>query len=202
MPGKSTSVASLEDDSHAVVRLTESGAQDLPGDITLAAFYREHRAELASYLRKQFGDGPPDPDDMTQLAFQKLLERGDLSGIRSLRAFLWRTARNLTLNYRRSDSIRSGYDFEVEQLFFAEKGNESSPERVVEVREQLHIISEALRRMPEKRRVSFILHRMEGYTITAIARRYGLSRGAILKHIARAASEIDTALERETGRAS
>ena len=202
MPGKLTRVETVDEDSDVGTTAVACGTQNLPGDVTLAAFYQEHRAELTNYLRKQFGDGPPDPDDVTQLAFQKLLERGDLSGIRSLRAFLWRTARNLTLNFRRSDGIRSGYDFEVEQLFFAEKGNESSPERVVEVREQLRIISEALRRMPEKRRVSFILHRIEGYTMTAIARRYGLSRGAILKHIARAAAEIDAALERETGQAS
>ena len=202
VPGKSIRLESLDDGGDPGSPSAHADTRHVPGELALAAFYEQHRAELTSYLRKQFGNGPPDPNDMTQLAFQKLLERGDLSGIRCLRAFLWRTARNLTLNYRRSDSIRCGYDFEIEQLFFAEKGNGSSPERVVEVREQLRIVSEALRGMPEKRRVAFVLHRIEGYTISAIARQFGLSRAAILKHVARAASEIDTALERETGPAS
>lgn len=164
-------------------------------DPWVSELYRAHSSELRTYLRRQFGDGPPDPDDMVQLAFQKLIERGDRSSIMNLRAFLWRTARNLTLNSKRNDHNRSKYDFEVEHLYFANKGNGSSPARVLEVKEQLRVISDTLSQMPEKRRTAFVLHRIDGLTVAAIARRYGNTRGAIIKHIARASSDIDAALE-------
>ncbi|MEM9375170.1 MAG: sigma-70 family RNA polymerase sigma factor [Pseudomonadota bacterium] len=161
----------------------------------LSELYRAHSDELRAYLTRQFGNGPPDPDDMVQQAFQKLLERGDHKSIKNLRAFLWRTARNLTLNSKRNNQNRSQYDFEIEHLYFANKGNGSSPARVLEVKEQLRIISETLINMPEKRRTAFVLHRIDGLTVSAIARRYGNTHAAIIKHIARAASDIDGALE-------
>ena len=161
---------------------------------SLSCLYRNHSRELAAYLRKTYGNGPPDPEDVVQQAFLKLSERDDLSEIRNLRAFLWRTARNLLLTTKRNDNTRSRYDYEVELLFFAIPGNECSPERVLDVEQQLTAINEALREMPERRRNAFIWHRVEGLNVAAVARRFGVTRAAAVKHIARAALDIDTAL--------
>ena len=46
--------------------------------------YRDHWVALVGSLRRTFGDGPPDPDDIAQQAFQKLIERDRLSDIRSI----------------------------------------------------------------------------------------------------------------------
>ena len=53
---------------------------------------------------------------------------------------------------------------------------------------------EALRTMPEKRRRIFILNRLEGLSYTEIARRTGIGRTAVTKHVARATADIDAAL--------
>lgn len=45
------------------------------GDID--ALYRAHAGDLVAWLRKMFGDGPPEPEDMAQQAFLKLMERPD-----------------------------------------------------------------------------------------------------------------------------
>ena len=175
---------------------SESSPEALNDQMRLSRLYRDHSGELSAYLRKRYGDGPPDPEDVVQQAFLKLSERGNLPKINNLRAFLWRTARNLLLTHKRNDSTRSKYDYEVELLFFAIRGNEFSPERVLEVRQQLFVINEALRKMPEKRRKAFIWHRVEGLNVAAVARRFGVTRAAAVKHIARAALDIDTALNR------
>ncbi|MEM9316928.1 MAG: sigma factor, partial [Pseudomonadota bacterium] len=88
----------------------------------IAALYRDHAGSLVASLRSTFGNGPPDPADVAQHAFQKLIERRDRSDIQDLRAFLWRTACNAFLKAIKKDDVRSRYDFEVEQLFFPARG--------------------------------------------------------------------------------
>ena len=168
----------------------------------LSSLYRDYARTLTARLRKAFGSGPPDPNDITQLAFQKLIERDDLSDIANLEAFLWRTARNLTLTEKRNSDIRSRYDFEVEHLFFAIRGSDCDPERVLKVQQQLEIIDEALRKMPAKRKRAFLLHRVDGLNFAAIGRRMGFSRKMARKHVMRAVIDIEDALSEVRGNES
>ena len=173
----------------------ETASTDSTTPTTLDRAYREHRSELVSFLHRRFGSGPPDPEDIAQQAFEKLLRLESTEGIRSIRAFLWSTARNLTISRLSQDKVRASYDFEVEQLYFAESGDETTPARVVEVEEQLSIIGATLRQMPESRRSAFVLHKIEGLNKAEVARRLGVSRTAVVKRLARAAAEIDDALQ-------
>ena len=165
-----------------------------PDQSDLWALYRDYQPELTAYLRGAFGEGPPEPEDVVQEAFQRLAEQDDLSVVRNLRAFLWRTARNLVLTHKRNREARSQYDFEIEHLFFAIEGSGFNPERVLEVKEQLRIIEKTLLCMPEKRRKAFLMRRIDGLNFSAIGRRLGVTRHAIVKHVTRAAFDIETAL--------
>ena len=156
--------------------------------------YRDHWVALVGSLRRTFGDGPPDPDDIAQQAFQKLIERDRLSDIRSIKGFLWRTARNLMINAKRSRSTRTRYDFEIEHLYFPSRGVNSTPEAVLSANEELQAINEVLRAMPEKRRRAFILHRVEGLSVSEVARRLRLSRSPTDRLIRRAAEDIQMRL--------
>lgn len=166
----------------------------------LAKLYADNIGELTGYLRKAFGDGPPDPEDVAQEAFQKLAQQDDLSVIDNLRAFLWRTARNLTLTYRRQTEVRSKFDFEIEHLLFAVGGPGFSPENVLEVKEQLLIIKSVLEKMPARRRKAFLWHRVEGQSFSHVGRRLGINRRAVVRHVTIAAQEIDTVLRAATER--
>ena len=173
---------------------TIQGAPDHVAQAELSLLYRENIKELAGYLRRVFGNGPPEPEDIAQEAFQKLSAQKDLSQIRNLRAFLWRTARNLVLTHKRNLDVRTKYDFEIEHLYFAAEGSGSNPERVLEVKEQLQIIRNALKHMPERRRKAFLWHLVDGRLFSAVCRRLGISRHAVVKHVTRAALDIDEAL--------
>ncbi|MEM8982370.1 MAG: sigma-70 family RNA polymerase sigma factor [Pseudomonadota bacterium] len=161
----------------------------------ISDLYASHAATITSLIRKHFGNGPPDPEDVTQAAFQKLIERSDLADIRDLGGFLWIIARNLVLREKRSIDVRSRYDFEVEAIFFPQRGDVLPPERLLSAREQLTRINGALRAMPEKRRRAFILNRIDGLSVSAVARQLKLSRSAANKHIVRAVEDIDRCLE-------
>jgi RNA polymerase sigma-70 factor (ECF subfamily) len=165
----------------------------------ISDLYASSADELSAYLRKIYGDGPPDPEDVAQQAFERLARYEDINGIKNLKAFLWRTARNLLLTHRRDSDTRSKYDYEIEHLFCAAKGSEASPQRVLEVRQQLNIIEKTLAEMPQKRRDAFLLHRVEGLTLTDTGKCLGVTRHAIVKHIARASVDIETALSKGQG---
>ena len=165
----------------------------------IATLYRSQARSLTETLRKYFGNGPPDPEDITQLAFQKLIERKDLADVHSLKGFLWRTARNLMLKEKRSANVRSKYDFEIEQLFFPAKHNEMTPERVLSAQAQLQVIDEALRKMPVRRRRCFILHKVEGLPVAEVGEVMGLPKSTAHRDIVRAGMEIDARLQRLGG---
>ena len=173
-------------------------AESMTGSKAVAQLYENHAEALSSYLRKAFGDGPPDPDDIAQEAFQRLLEHKSLSSIQNLQAFLWRTARNLTVSKKRSIERRSKFDFEIEHLFFGLEGPGLSPERVLEVKEQLRIVRRVLEKMPDRRRRAFLWHRVEGLSFTAIGKRLGITRRAVARHVVKAACDLETALEDAT----
>ena len=170
----------------------------LAASTAVAQLYENHSEALSSYLRRAFGDGPPDPDDIAQEAFQRLLEHKRLSGIQNLQAFLWRTARNLILSKKRSIERRSKFDFEIEHLFFGLEDPGLSPERVLEVKEQLRIIRRVLEKMPDRRRRALLWHRVEGLSFTAIGKRLGITRRAVARHVVKAACDMETALEEAT----
>ena len=164
----------------------------------LEALYESYAIRLTNGLRRAFGNGPPDPEDMTQLAFQKLMERDDASDIRDVRSYLWRTARNLTLKELRSADVRSKYDFEIEQLFFATKWDGTTPEGVLSTKEQFQGIDEALRAMPVRRRRCFVLHKVDGLPVSRVSEVMGLPKSTVHREIVRAGVEIDMRLQRQT----
>ncbi|MEM9741230.1 MAG: sigma-70 family RNA polymerase sigma factor [Pseudomonadota bacterium] len=167
--------------------------------VTIEEMYRAYNEELTGWLRFQFGSGPPDPEDMAQQAFKKLLEKPDCQHLEHKKAFLWRTAKNLTISALRRIKTQEAYEYEVEQLYFADPGDNTGPSRVIEVQEQLSVISDCLRGMSKKRREVFVLHRVHGMNLAEVGRALGLSRSAATKRLSGALAEIDAALEDASG---
>lgn len=178
---------------------SENDAAVVNGDTseikTLNTLYADHASALTRHLRGAFGNGPPDPEDITQEAFARLAQRDHFTEIKNPRAFIWRMARNLMLSAMRKQSVRTKYDFEIEHLFFAVPGSEMSPERVLEVKEQLNIINEVIADMPEKRRLAFLMRRVDGLTFAAIGRQLNMSSNGVMKHVGRAVRDIQIAIE-------
>ena len=177
-------------------RMSDRGRTSRPKDAKaeMAALYRAYADQLSTALRQAFGDGPPDPDDVTQRAFEKLLLRDSGGEITNVRGYLWRTARNLIVNEKRAQAVRARHEFEVEHVFFPRWGGERGAEDVLGAKEELRVINDVLRAMPERRRRAFILHRIEGLSVSEVARRLRISRSPADRHIARAAEEIQARL--------
>lgn len=130
----------------------------------LNVLFREHYGELVGRLRKIHGAGPPEPEDIAQMAFSKLAGLTDLSRIRSPRAFLFRTAINLGLNS--NDTLRRGQNFVKSQM----EGNlfpnveEISPETVLVGKQSLERIARAIGQLPPKQTEILLRIRFRGLT--------------------------------------
>lgn len=114
------------------------------------------------------------------------------------RAYLYRMAGNLAVDRLRRDRAvadRTTGDAGIERMACPAP----APDRVMQARQELAILSDAVRRLPPKCRTVFLLYRGHGLTMRQIAVRLGISEKTVEKHIARAMVACRRTL-REAGR--
>lgn len=164
---------------------------------TLDRLYRECRQDLCRFIRKRFGAGPPEPEEVAQVAFERITKLDSLDEINNLRSFLFTTAANAALDLRRRAATQATLyrDFSYHNF----NSSEISPEDVLESEQRLETLKAALANMPTQRRRIFLLIRAEGLSVAETAERFGMSEAAVYKHISRAMQDCLTALELSRG---
>ena len=160
-------------------------ASKAPGS-ELEQAYRQYWSELCKYINTKFGPGPPDPEDVAQLAFTRYAALENPAEVKNPRAYLYSTARNIVFDHYRKDKVARSYADDIQaqpELYGLE---EITPEHVSIERDRLNIISEAIRRLPEKQQVVLTLKRCHGATYAQIAARTGWSMADISRQLSRA----------------
>jgi RNA polymerase sigma factor (sigma-70 family) len=158
-------------------------------DSGIDVLYARYWTELCQYIRRRFGVGPPDPEDVAQETFIKFASLQNRHSIDNPRAYLYRTAHNLLIDERRRLTRRNTITGDVEAL-----SDDRTPERVLVGKERLGVLTRTLVAMPDARRRSFLLNRLHGLSAAAIARMTRYSESAVKKHIGLALSELEAAL--------
>ena len=166
-------------------------------DALLTRLYRDHYGQLCARLRRLFGNGPPDPEDAAQMAFTKLSEIPDLSHIQQPRAFLFRTAINLSLNA--IDRIRVARRFAERELSAANAPivEENTPEDVFSMRQRLERTQSAFARLTDKQKEILIRSRIKGETYADITRATGWSQTDISRQLKAALKAILDDIDQE-----
>jgi RNA polymerase sigma-70 factor (ECF subfamily) len=159
----------------------------------LDVLYQRHWGELCAYLRRTFGKGPPEPEDMVQHAFMNFAGLSDPDAVGNVRAYLYRTAHNYMV-----DEIRRMGAHQRAVVAFApqtdQTRDEFTPERVLQAQERLRLLASVIRAAPDPRRSSFIQARLDGLSAAEIARRTGYSESNIKKHIMLVMRDLEAAL--------
>lgn len=191
-PGECMSKGSLKVELQP---LLADGPADQRATGKLAELYESYCAELCGYLRRTFGAGPPDAQDVVHEAFAKFAALTDRHQVHNPRAYLYRSSYHIFIDERRRlSNWRNGV---VPALAGTGTHNdEITPERVFIANERLESLRHAIQALPAERRRSFLLHRLYGLSCAEIARRDGYSESAIKKHIALAMADIDAALSK------
>ncbi|MDP3736906.1 MAG: sigma-70 family RNA polymerase sigma factor [Hyphomonadaceae bacterium] len=187
-PYRSNAGAGTADPGESHVRLT-------PG-ASIEALYRDYWMELCRQLRRSFGSGPPEPEDVVQAAFARLAALDDPGRVHNPRAFLFATARNIVLDHKRRQSRYFAYAQDVLSTHSTLSLDELSPERVYLHKERFDIIRRTIEKLPEKQRVVLNLHRNQGYTYQQIANETGWSYGDVYRQMEAALATLSDALKR------
>jgi len=140
----------------------------------LARLYRSHWRELCAYVRRRFGAGPPEPEDIAQAAFVRLSAKGDLGGLENPRAFLYRVVHNLAIEDRRRHRTRAGAEADSIPLA-AEETDDRDPERVSIGKDRRRLLEIAFASLEPRTRQILIMSRQDELSSAEIARRLGLS---------------------------
>lgn len=162
----------------------------VPGEAApgLQELYARHRSELVAYARRRVGAGPPDPEDLVQQAFANFAGLVDPQKVRNPGSFLRRAISNLIADHFRDPFARrgpvpaAGRDEEGED---SETGpaDELSPEIILLDRERFAQVAAAIRAMPQRQAMFFVLNRFEGMSLTEISKRYGASVATVWRDV-------------------
>ena len=158
--------------------------------------YRNYWQDLCRQLRRAFGAGPPEPEDVAQAAFERFAALEDPAGVRNPQAFLLVTARNIVIDHKR----RSGRHFEYARSVLSEhsefRRDDLSPERLLLDKERFHEVRRAIEKLPYKQQTVLRLHRQLGYTYKMIANETGWSYGDVYRQMDGALAALTAALKR------
>ncbi len=176
---------------------TEPGANALNGErqrTEIEGIYLQYHEELCRATIKKFDVSHAEAEDVVQTAFIRFTESS--APVLNPRAFLYKVCSNIAIDQIRRRAVQNGYaqsiaDVEPESI------EEIGPERQIEGRQRLGIISRALWAMPEKRRQLLMMNRFDGLSYAEIARRVNLSETVVRKHIAKALAGCQSALQND-----
>jgi len=140
-------------------------------------------AELVSFFARSLNSRDA-AADVVQESYARVfaMQSRDLA-IRDLRALLFRTGKNIVID----DARRRTAEARMLQTLAVVAADEApSPERQVQGRQQLALLSRRLQAMPRKRREVFVLVRIYGFSHAEAAAHMNISEAAIEKHVVRA----------------
>ncbi|PWK88632.1 RNA polymerase sigma factor [Fulvimonas soli] len=148
----------------------------------VAALYREHHGALVALLQCRL-NSRADAQEIAQEVYVRLLAMDHMDHIDSPRAFLFRMATNLSVDYLRKRAVRAGLPPEPEEGDWA---SAPLPEQHAWAVQQWRKVQAALRELPAKTSRAFVLHVVEGRDFAAIARDMRLSERMVRYHVSNA----------------
>ena len=142
---------------------------------------RPHEPALRAYLRGQF-PSLPDPDDVVQETYIRLIRARESEPIRSPKSLLFVTARNVAVDvFRRQKSSPTEDLANLEHFPVLEEGPASSDSYSHE--HKLQLLEAAIQSLPERCRQVIMLKKIEGLSYDEISMKLGISHNTISAHL-------------------
>jgi RNA polymerase sigma factor (sigma-70 family) len=169
-------------------------AEDVSRESLVDALTR-YRKQLARRIARLVK--PYDVEDIVQETYLRLFQAAKRQPIRSPRAFMLKTVRNLALNKLRwADALNHMVEVDKDADGDGEfksghalepAADEPTPEAVVESEQEFGVFCHAIRALPRQCRRVILLRRVYGLSQREVAVRLGISERTVENHIAKAA---------------
>lgn len=164
----------------------------------LEGIFMRHWAGLCRYVEYSLPrSNGLEAADIAQSVFSKLAERSELQTIKNEKAFLYRAAHNIAIDAVRHERIceRHRQSVLAEEISLV-PAEENHTEKLALQRERLRVLSVIIKKMPRKRQRIFVLNRVHGLSYDEIARKEGMKKTAVSRHIFRALEECRAEMDR------
>lgn len=167
-----------------------------PLNTTSFPLFYEYYEELLGFLTRKLGSRDQ-ALDVTQEAYLRVLTKTSLHPILKPRAFLYKTAMNLSIDIFRKQQRQTHLSLESEDIqhFLTVPSNQ---ERTLDAKEHVHILCQAIGELPDKCRHVFLLHKFQGRTHAEIANQFGITKNMVEKHVMKAMAHCRQRLEEHT----
>ena len=150
---------------------------------TLQELYLSYNLELHRFLSHRVGE--QEASDLLQETWLHFLKLADINAVIKPRAFLYKTAVNIAIDYGRK--ARRSVNFNE-----AELDDDTllsplpTPETITDGYWQFERFADALQELPELSRQAFIMNKMDGLTHAEIAVQLGISEKSVQRTIIKA----------------
>jgi RNA polymerase sigma factor (sigma-70 family) len=150
----------------------------------LDKLFRLHNKELLFFAGLRSGNSA---EDLVQEAYLRLLKHPDPNSIQNLRAFLFKTTTNLSIDLHRRKIIESKYqhedesDIDIDTLGIEAESLE--PDSLTSHHQELDLLQNMLNELPEITRYVFILRRIDGMSHAEIAEQLEISTRSSKHHL-------------------
>lgn len=178
-------------------RKVEAEPHDTQSRRVLDHAYRSWWKTLCSGIARQFGAGPPDPEEAVQTAFEKFAKLENPSEIADPRAWLFSAARNYVLDHYRRKKIRDAGETTLEIMEIGAATSIFDAERVLLGKESLAIVERTIRDMPPLKRDVMALHITQDLRSTEIAHIVGRSDTRVRQLVAQGMAELMAVLQND-----
>ncbi|MEO7467216.1 MAG: RNA polymerase sigma factor [Sphingobium limneticum] len=162
----------------------------------VASLFNGYADELQAYLARRLNDRLL-AADLVQDIFLRIAEKPEIGTQENVRAYLYKVASNLAIDHERRVARRARVvnpDGAMEQIADDRPG----AQRIVEGRDRLERVQDAIRQLPALSQQIFNLNRVEGLSYGDVARRLSISESSVQKHLARALSHALAAVEEDS----
>lgn len=145
-----------------------------------------HEPNLRSYLRRLAGDRV-DISDVVQETYARLLALTPVQreAVRTVRAFLFTTARHVAMDHLRRlpvVSLDALTEFGAPRVV-TEGEFEPSPDHSLNTRQELELLARVIASLPDKCREVLTLRKIHGLPQKEIAARLGIAEHTVEKHV-------------------
>lgn len=136
-------------------------------------YLQPHEPILRGWLQSRFSKGI-DVDDIIQESFLKVLKAREINELKSPKAFLFATARNLALDVVRRSKIIQFDSLTENELSDVIDNSDSIQESIVR-NQELELLTKAIQSLPAKCRRIFTLRKVYCMSQPDIAKKLGVS---------------------------
>lgn len=152
-----------------------------PAHRPLLAAIQTHYQELAAFVRRKVGCRAL-AEDIIQETWLRLAAANVPMSIDNPRAYLYRAVDNLVTDRVRQDQSRARYlSGEPLPEHLTDQGPD--PERALDARQRLAILSRAVEELPPRCREVFVLRHFDELSQDEVAHRLGISVNMVQKHL-------------------